>query len=228
MAEDLSRRVGTPFGPLPADLLGPRKGRPEEVVWATFAATPSFTDDFGAGGGTRTPDLARMNGYPSCALPAIARSCVTGGHSSSNRDPACFTVRQDDSSRKVTENRADCNAAPGLRLDHPLTGSRWQSTCGRCLRNSVPVPAVDADHAWAELSASAGRTSFPDTAARDTPCTRSAARRPRTRRSRGACESDDEPSDVSLLAATSLGAKRRASETPDPLQAWRSGLAHPA
>lgn len=60
MAEDLSRRVGTPFGPLPADLLGPRKGRPEEVVWATFAATPSFTDDFGAGGGTRTPDLARM------------------------------------------------------------------------------------------------------------------------------------------------------------------------
>lgn len=41
MAEDLSGKVGTPFGPLPADLLRPNKGRSEGVVWATFG--PSST-----------------------------------------------------------------------------------------------------------------------------------------------------------------------------------------
>ncbi len=31
------------------------------------------------------------------------------------------------------------------------TGGRWEATCGSCVRPSIPIPAVDAALAWAEL-----------------------------------------------------------------------------
>ena len=34
---------------------------------------------------------------------------------------------------------------------HPVTGGRFEATCGKCLRPSLRVAAVDAAHAWEEL-----------------------------------------------------------------------------
>ena len=34
---------------------------------------------------------------------------------------------------------------------HAVTGGRLEAQCGKCMRNSVPVAAVDADGAWEEL-----------------------------------------------------------------------------
>jgi hypothetical protein len=34
-----------------------------------------------------------------------------------------------------------------------LTESRWEATCGKCLRHSVPVPATSPENAWATLKA---------------------------------------------------------------------------
>jgi len=56
LAEDIGGKLGTPFGPLPPALIsgGRSPGRSPLAKVATFAA------NMGAGGGSRTPDLARM------------------------------------------------------------------------------------------------------------------------------------------------------------------------
>jgi hypothetical protein len=40
----------------------------------------------------------------------------------------------------------------GLNI-RPITGGRWEATCGKCLKTSIPVLAVDAAHAWVDLQA---------------------------------------------------------------------------
>jgi hypothetical protein len=32
-----------------------------------------------------------------------------------------------------------------------LVGSHYEASCGKCLRSSMPVPGIDAAHAWGEL-----------------------------------------------------------------------------
>lgn len=39
-------------------------------------------------------------------------------------------------------------AVPDLR---PLPEGRWQARCQFCKKESIPVPAVDAAHAWGDL-----------------------------------------------------------------------------
>ncbi len=36
---------------------------------------------------------------------------------------------------------------------HALTEGRWQARCQFCKTESIPVPAVDGAHAWADLAA---------------------------------------------------------------------------
>ncbi len=57
LAEDLTGTIGTPFSPLPDDLV-----ESSRIVHGRFrtAKMPVKVPVFGAGGGNRTPDLARM------------------------------------------------------------------------------------------------------------------------------------------------------------------------
>lgn len=36
---------------------------------------------------------------------------------------------------------------------HAMTESRWEATCGRCLRHSAPVKATTSENAWHDLKA---------------------------------------------------------------------------
>jgi hypothetical protein len=36
---------------------------------------------------------------------------------------------------------------------HQLTDSRWEATCGRCLRHSAPVKSTSPENAWHDLKA---------------------------------------------------------------------------
>jgi len=36
---------------------------------------------------------------------------------------------------------------------HAMTESRWEATCGRCLRHSAPAKATSAENAWRDLKA---------------------------------------------------------------------------
>jgi integrase len=56
LAEDLSGKLGTPFGPLPERLLESERS----TFGSTLGKVPLFTTKQSAGGGIRTPDLARM------------------------------------------------------------------------------------------------------------------------------------------------------------------------
>jgi hypothetical protein len=66
------------------------------------AVPDEILSDFGAGGGNRTPDLARMNDPISSATPRIARTCTLEGGAIADGDPSCFPLRRVDSSRNVT------------------------------------------------------------------------------------------------------------------------------
>ena len=54
MAEDLSGTIGEPFPPLPGGLVWNRPESSRDDI------NLQFTEVYGAGGGNRTPDLARM------------------------------------------------------------------------------------------------------------------------------------------------------------------------
>jgi hypothetical protein len=45
------------------------------------------------------------------------------------------------------------NASSLANLPHlnALAGSCYEASCGKCLRSSMPVPGIDAAHAWGEL-----------------------------------------------------------------------------
>jgi hypothetical protein len=81
----------------------------------------------------------------------VAPLCVTCDSVTIGRDSACFTVIQNDSSRKVTEKRADCketDSVPLLEI-HPQVGPSVDAcyaaptTSGEALHLAIKL-AVDA------------------------------------------------------------------------------------
>jgi hypothetical protein len=69
---------------------------------------------------TRTSDPA-VNSAPTwCAKHVIARGWNVEDGDRAHRNPACFTVRPDDSSRNVTGKGADCTAAPTPSTSTPI------------------------------------------------------------------------------------------------------------
>jgi hypothetical protein len=71
------------------------------------------------------------------AMSIVARSCNVEGVASADRDSPCFPVRQDDSSRNVTEERAECNP-PGAAHAEPSP-----STSDDAIKMAIKL-AVDA------------------------------------------------------------------------------------
>jgi hypothetical protein len=89
--------------------------------------------DFGAGGGSRTPDLARMNQASESTMSAFATACNPRGDEACTMQSACFPVLPDDSSGSVMEKRAE-------RSDPPLAA---ETDARQQVRPEVAPPTVE-------------------------------------------------------------------------------------
>jgi hypothetical protein len=69
---------------------------------------------------------------------------------------ACWPVLQGADSFEVAAllfSKVTMSEAERIPDMHPLTDSRWEATCGRCLRHSAPAKAVTPENAWRDLKA---------------------------------------------------------------------------
>jgi hypothetical protein len=82
----------------------------------------------------------------------VAPLCASDGSVTIDGDPACFTVRQDDSSRNVTEKRVECNdpRASAELGNHPQVAAALDT------RNGAPTTSGEALHLAIKLAVDAG------------------------------------------------------------------------
>jgi hypothetical protein len=57
------------------------------------------------------------------------------------------------STRPAAAPRLDASTLPHeVPWLHAVSGARFQARCVKCTRASIPIPTVDARHAWVELT----------------------------------------------------------------------------
>jgi hypothetical protein len=104
------------------------------------AISHEIANDFSGRSGDRTCDFVRVNGAEGDSSSMIAPPCTSQDSVTIDRDPTCFTVRQDDSSRKVTENRAERNGPDSV----PLLEIHPQVATAVDTRNVAPTTSGEA------------------------------------------------------------------------------------